>query len=84
MRINNIKLELKIKKTKQVKLANRQEAASVSVHERAKHWRDVRGSARRRWLLTIIFMKTKTTISALTTVKKTIHKRLPHKNKTLL
>jgi len=35
MRINNIKLELKIKRTKQVILANRQEAASVSVHERA-------------------------------------------------
>jgi len=35
MRINNIKLELKTKRTKQVMLANRQEAASVSVHERA-------------------------------------------------
>ena len=35
MRINHIKLELKIKRTKQVIFANRQEAASVSVHERA-------------------------------------------------
>ena len=48
MRINNIKLELKIKRTKQVILANRQETASVSVHERAKRRRYVRGSARRR------------------------------------
>ena len=30
-----LKLELKIKRTRQVLLANRQEAASVSVHERA-------------------------------------------------
>ena len=35
MRINNIKLELKIKRTRQVILANQPEAASVSVHERA-------------------------------------------------
>ena len=35
MRINNIKLELKIKRTKQIILVNRPEAASVSVHERA-------------------------------------------------
>ena len=35
MRINNIKIGLKIKRTKQVILADRQEAASVSAHERA-------------------------------------------------
>jgi len=35
MRINNIKLELKIKRMKQIMLANRQETASVSMHERA-------------------------------------------------
>ena len=35
MRINNIKLELEIKRTKQVMLTNRQETASVSAHERA-------------------------------------------------
>ena len=58
MRINNVKLELKIKRTKQIILTNRQEAASVSAYERAKHWRHVRGSARKRCFLTIIFMKT--------------------------
>jgi len=33
MRINNIKLELRTKRTKQIILANRPETASVSVHE---------------------------------------------------
>jgi len=35
MKINNIKLELKIKRKKPIILANRHEAASVSVHEHA-------------------------------------------------
>ena len=53
MRIKNIKLKFKIKRMKQVIVANRQEAASVSVYERAQRWRYVRGSARQTLLFKV-------------------------------